>query len=785
MKHTLLIAIAAVMVGNLLAPRLAEGEVNSPEYDALVDRVLALPYNPAAVPFGNDSAFDADDYPAAFPLTDLAGGTCCTSEVPDQPPLADLAPPFAEFPDGFELIELESYDGTPLHAFAALRPGAPGIVVMHGFNTNGKYSIVRYAAFLYANGYSVIAPDHRDMGREWARGGSYHSDGTRHGQTLGWKEAQDLLTAAEWLNANGTTEIGVLGFSEGAQNTILALGIDYKGVIDTALTFSAPADQKTLADRNSETTSALLTTVVNNPDLCAYLATVGAGPEFSATANFILDNDSAVDTLDGLLGDGVNAPALHFYSNDDELVPAWNATILASRTNTMADQHTVLLPFGNHAYFVDRYWTQLAALTWFGEWLDPDGSHTTATPTVNQSFGGTPAGDQQMDLSGVTRADGDAERFIGDLCEPSTDPVDPTAILEVSGEDTTRRLDGRRSYTGWEGHQLVAWSIDPSDGSAPATGTDISDANIEHSYAPGTYTVTLTVTDDNGGQDTASESIEIDGPDTEVSSDGRVHGSGYLRGFRSENGESDSDSDSDSDFEKIDFSFNVKVKKGNLEGKLKLKDKGLDLKIDAKNVTSLSTGAGLSCDGVVLDGVNSFAFTVQGTLKVGKEKQAAAFFACGIDNGKHGKGKGSQAPDYLYVEVSGGGYSTGSRAPDNDIDGGNIHLHDPIVSSSGEAGQAAAASGEQQQVLTLGPELQTDAMTGAPLVLSATLEGGSAANAPITLRWLADDGSTGDVTSVTNAAGVSLFAITMPQGDVTFTAWADELDSNSVRVTGR
>ncbi|MGB5738897.1 MAG: PKD domain-containing protein, partial [Woeseia sp.] len=714
-------------------------------------------------------------YPAAFPLTDAAGGACCTSPVPDQPALADLAPPFAEFPDGFELIEMESIDGTPLHAFAALRPGAPGIVVMHGFNTNGKYSIVRYAAFLYANGYSVIAPDHRDMGREWARNGSYHPDGTRHGQTLGWKEAQDLLTAAEWLDANGTTEIGVLGFSEGAQNAMLALGIDHHRIIDTALTFSGPADQKTLAQRNSASTSALLTTVVNNPDLCGYLATVGARPEFSATPNFILDNDSAIDTLDGLLGSGVTAPALHFYANDDELVPPWNATMLASRTNTMPNQHTALLLSGNHAYFTDRYWTQLAALTWFGAWLDPDGSHTTAVPSVTQTPGGIPAGEQQIDLSGVTRAQGDAERFTGDLCPVATDPVAPRALLEVSDSGTTRQLDGRRSYSGWEGHELVAWSIDPGDGSPAVSGTDITSALVEHRYVPGTYTVTLTVTDDTDQQDSASRTIEVDGADDEVPTDGRVHGSGkWQRG-------------SGDKHDKIDFSFDAKVSKGALQGKLKIKDKDLDLEIDSQTITSLTTGAGVNCDGVMLDGINTFAFTAQGSLEIGKDKEAAAFFACGIDNGKHGKGKGSQAPDYLYVEVTGGNYATGSRTLDNDIDGGNIHLHDAIASAptTQNSAQASAAPGESQQVLTLGPELLTDAVSGAPLVLAATLEGGFATAAPITLRWTADDGATGSTVAITNAVGVALFTITMPEGDVEFTAWTDDLDSNSVQVTGR
>lgn len=745
------------------------------DFDTAVDEVLALPYNPAAVPAGTDSAFGNDDYPAAFPLTDLAGGACCTGPVPDQPPLADLAPPFADFPEGFELIELASYDGTPLHAFAALRPGAPGIVVMHGFNTNGKHSIVRYAAFLYANGYSVIAPDHRDMGREWARGGSYHPDGSRHGQTLGWKEAQDLLTAADWLQAKGTNKIGVLGFSEGAQNAILALGIDYRRIIDVALTFSGPADQKTLAQRNAASTSALLTTVVNNPDLCGYLATVGAGPEFSATANFILDNDSAIDTLDGLLGGGVTAPALHFYAQDDTLVPAWNATMLASRTNPMANQHTVLLPSGNHAYFTDRHWTQQAALAWFGAWLDPDGSHTTAVPTVAQTPGGLPARDQQLDLSGVTRARGDAERFTGDLCPPATEPVGPTATLLVSGSDATRQLDGRRSWSGWEDHRLASWTLDAGDGSAVISGTDIRTAVITHRYAAGDYTATLTVSDDTGRSDTASAPVKVTVPGDEAPGTGRVHGAGNWS--RGSGGSHDS----------IEFSFDAAIRKEQLEGKLRLRDKALGLQIDARTITSLSSGAGLDCDGVELDGIRSFAFTARGTIATAGEQQAASFFACGIDNGKHGKGSDAQPPDYLYVAQESGGYASGSRTRDNGIDAGNVRLHEAIgdSGSGNTVAQQAAMTGEPQQVLTLEPELLSDAVAGVPLVLAARLDGPDAAGSAVTLRWIAADGTADAAVALADASGVSLFAVTMPAGATAFTAVTGALESNTVFVTGR
>ena len=525
------LVLAALAVGGIAGPGTPARADTTPDFDAAVAAVLDLPYDPAYVPTGSDSAFAEDDYPAAFPLTDTSSGTCCSGPVPDQPPLADLAPPFADFPDAFELIELASYDGTPLHAYVAMHDGAPGVLVMHGFNTNGKWSVVRYAAALHANGFSVIVPDHRDMGREWARGGSWWPEDDRHGQTLGWKEAEDLLVAAAELRRRGADGVGVLGFSEGAQNTMLALGRDLDGLIDTALTFSGPADQLTQVTREAAGTSALMTTVVNNPDVCGYLQGVGARDEFSATPNFMLRNDSAVDTMDGVLGDGIDVPALHLYAADDDLVPDYHATILASRTLSMPQQHTVLVEAGNHAYFYDRWWTQAAALSWFRTWLDPDGSTTTADPTVAQPTNGTPLRDQTIDLSATTREDGDAERRTEPACPASEEPVGPTPLLLADGTDSTWTFDGRRSYSGWDDHDLASWSLDPGDGTAPVAGGEVLAARVEHTYAaPGTYTATLTVTDDTGRSGTASREITVSVAAEDAAGDGDTDGDGATGG---------------------------------------------------------------------------------------------------------------------------------------------------------------------------------------------------------------------------------------------------------------
>ena len=521
---TLLLALLLAVVPALAPSAVAAGSgprrgATAAAVDAAVEAILALPYTPAHVPQGTDAAFGADDWPAAFPLTDTADSSCCVGPVPDQPALADLAPPFADFPAAFDRIQLTSPDGTPLHAHVAIIPGAPGIVVNQGFNTNGRWSVVRYGAFLAANGYSVIVPDHRDMGREWARGGSWDPSGERRGQTLGWKEAQDFLVAAAELRRRGAPAVGMLGFSEGAQNAMLAMGIDHDGLLDAVMTFSGPADQATQGSRNPAATAALLTTVVSNPDLCGYLAEVGVGEEFSASPNFMLRHASAIDTFDGIIGgaavDGV--PAVHFYAQDDTLVLPYHATLLASRTNAMDTHRTVLIPSGNHAYFTDRWWTQAAVLEWFGTWLDPDGL-TGAVPTVAQTPGGVPLAQQVIDTSEVTRAEGDAERSPVDACPAEEEPIGPTPLVDVTVTGPRSvRVDARGSWSGWEDHRVVSWTVDLGD------GTVADGPVVDHTYdTAGARSVTVTVADDTGRTVTVEVPVELPGVVERVAGEDRL-----------------------------------------------------------------------------------------------------------------------------------------------------------------------------------------------------------------------------------------------------------------------
>ncbi len=312
----------------------------------------------------------------------------------------------------------------------------------------------------------------------------------------------------------------------------------------------------------------------------------------------------------------------------------------------------------------------------------------------------------------------------------------------------------------------------------PEAGTVTENEDGTLRYDPqqqrlGTFSFEYTVAARDGQTDTATVTVDV--TDHEAGgpggNEGRVHGAGYWH--RGSGGK----------YDKVDFSFDARQNDGATAGKLKLHDKDLGVKIDAKDVTSLTAGEGVDCGGTVLDDAASFAFTATGTFELdGTEVHDASFFACGVDNGKN-----NQPPiDSFHVECTAGcAYSTADRTADSGIDGGNIHLRGPIGEPAAESPSGAAAS-SGPMVVDLDPILVSSVPAGTPLVLTAAAESvaGLAAEVPLTLRWGTAAGATGETAAVTDAAGVATFVVTVPAGDVDYMVWADELGSNGVRLTG-
>jgi dienelactone hydrolase len=405
-----LVLAAALALPASAAAAITPAQVAS--LDHAVDSILAEPYQPAYVPLGVDTAFAPALVPNTAPAQDYTSGSI--PESPDHP----------AWPAAFRDVLIASGDGAPLFARVAVHAGVtrPGVVVVHGFNTNGKESVIRWAAMLYANGYDVIAADQRSFAAE-------HDAGLGPPtwvQTFGWKESEDVLAAGRYLAAQpGVGDVGVMGFSLGAQDTVLALALDGEQprghrVFSSGLAFSGPADQNsqvysTAAPPFCQTpfctypvTQALALLVVppySTGDPCKILTTAGAA--YGTDPYSILAHESAYHAQTR-----AKVPLLNLYSADDPLVQPFHATLMAGYEAGNPLQLTLEVRSGNHAYFYDRWWQQRAALLYFKETLpDAASGFVSAQPTVNQTPGGAAFGDQLVPLGAPSRADADAIAF--------------------------------------------------------------------------------------------------------------------------------------------------------------------------------------------------------------------------------------------------------------------------------------------------------------------------------------------------------------------------------------
>jgi dienelactone hydrolase len=390
-------ALAAACSAALALVPAALADSPSTRFDVTVQSIFAQPYQPDYVPLGIDSAFDTT-VPNTAPAEDYTSGS-----IPD-------SPDYPAWPTAFSQVLFTSGDGAPLFGMLALHPGAhPGVVVVHGFNTHGYASVIRWAAVLYARGYDVLAADQRDFFFESQAGYGYPS----WLQTFGWKESQDVLAAGRYLAAQpGTGPIGVVGFSEGAQNTVLALAQDSAHVFSAGLTFSGPADQNTQIAQDEAATDGLVALVTpHETSACGALADAAA--YYGTTGFDILARETAMHAQTG-----VRVPLLNVYTADDSLVPAFEAKLMAAYETGNPLQRTVELQRGEHAYFYDRWWQQRAILLYFKAMIAAKDPTVAADASVNQTPGGAPASAQTVDLGAPTRSWADAQ-LAPYVCDPA------------------------------------------------------------------------------------------------------------------------------------------------------------------------------------------------------------------------------------------------------------------------------------------------------------------------------------------------------------------------------
>jgi trimeric autotransporter adhesin len=133
---------------------------------------------------------------------------------------------------------------------------------------------------------------------------------------------------------------------------------------------------------------------------------------------------------------------------------------------------------------------------------DFDGEATATGPQASHTF--ATAGDRPVTLT-VTDDDG-ATHSTTQVVTVRAPNQEPTAAFTVTATDLTVGLDASSS-TDPDG-TVTGWTWDFGDGSAPATGQTAT-----HAYgAGGEYTVTLTVTDDRGGEATTSQGVTVQAP---------------------------------------------------------------------------------------------------------------------------------------------------------------------------------------------------------------------------------------------------------------------------------
>jgi pimeloyl-ACP methyl ester carboxylesterase len=119
-----------------------------------------------------------------------------------RPPRLTIPLTPAQFNLAVEEVAIRTSDGLRLSAWLAAKPGAPAIVLLHGYPAE-KADMLPLAAAL-ARRFTVLLVDLRYFGRSEGRV-----------TTLGFRERDDLRRAIDDLARRGFDRVGVFGFSLG------------------------------------------------------------------------------------------------------------------------------------------------------------------------------------------------------------------------------------------------------------------------------------------------------------------------------------------------------------------------------------------------------------------------------------------------------------------------------------------------------------------------------------------------------------------------------------------
>ena len=136
-----------------------------------------------------------------------------------------------EFRLAVEPVTITTDDGVKLAAWLLPRPGAPAVVLLHGYPAE-KADLLPIAAAL-APRFTVLLLDQRYFGASGGRA-----------TTIGYRERGDLRRTIDFLATRGFNEVGVFGFSLGGAVALLTAAEDPR--IRAVAAYAPFADLKTL-----------------------------------------------------------------------------------------------------------------------------------------------------------------------------------------------------------------------------------------------------------------------------------------------------------------------------------------------------------------------------------------------------------------------------------------------------------------------------------------------------------------------------------------------------------